>query len=86
VDDVQLVRSFESFRNLPGDRQRLLERDGALGDAVSKGDTLHHLHDESLETVALFEAVDVRDVGMIECGESLRLTLEAGDSLAIGRE
>jgi len=58
----------------------------AIGDAVSKGGALHQFHDESPEAAALLEAVDVRDVGMIECGEGLRLTLEAGDSLLVRRE
>ena len=34
VDHACFVRGFESFGDLPGDGQRLVERDRALGDAI----------------------------------------------------
>ena len=43
VDDALLVRRFQSLGNLPRDRQRLVERDRALRDAVGQRRPLDQL-------------------------------------------
>jgi hypothetical protein len=57
-----------------------------LRDAVGQRRAFDQLHDESAGAVGLFEAVDLRDVGMIQYSERLRLALEARQPLGIARE
>ena len=47
---------------------------------------LDEFHHQRTHTVRFFEAVDVRDVRMIERGERLRLACEPGESVGIARE
>ena len=71
VDDAVLVRLLERLRDLERDAGGLLHRDGAALDAVGErvaGDQLHHQRGGAL---ALLEAVDRRDVRMVERGEHL---------------
>ena len=47
---------------------------------------LDQFHHERVHAAAIFEAVDLRDVGMVQRGERLRLALEPGEPLGILRE
>ena len=76
--DPLLVRGLERLRNLLRDRQRLIDRDGALCDALREIVALDQFHHEGGDAPALFEAVDRGDVGMIQRGEDFRLALETG--------
>ena len=69
MDDALFVRRFQRFGNLPGDRQCLVERDRPLRDAVGERRAFDQLHHESADAVRPFEAIDLRDVGMIQRGE-----------------
>ena len=86
MDDVVLVRRVECVGNLSRDVQRLVERNRALGDAIRERRTVHQFHDERAYAIGLFEAVDRRDIGMVERGEDVRLTLEARQSVGVQRE
>ena len=86
MDDALLVRGFEGFGNLLRDRQRLVDRNRSLRDPVRERRPLDQLHDERLHAVRLLEAVDVRDVRMIERGEDLRLAFEPRQAIRIGGE
>jgi hypothetical protein len=77
MDDPLFVRRFERFGNLPRDRQRLGQRDGAAREPLRQVLALDQFHDERDRAVALFEAVNRADVGMIQRGEHLRLAPEA---------
>ena len=44
---------------------------------------LHQLHHQGERAVALLDTVDLRDVGMVECRQRLRLALEARPPLGI---
>ena len=48
------------------DRQRLVERNRAARDALRQILALDEFHDEGADAAGFFEAVDVRDVGMIQ--------------------
>jgi len=80
VDDAVFVRVLQGVGNLPGDRQRFVERDRPLCDPVRQCRTFDEFHDERL---ALRKPVDRRDVRMIERGEHLCFTLEARKPLGI---
>ena len=73
MDDALVVRGFEAVGDLPGDLERLVERNRALLDPLGQRRALDQLHDER----AVLDAVDRGDVRMVEGGEHLRLAREA---------
>jgi hypothetical protein len=86
VDDPVLVRGLERLGDLPRYRERLVQRNDARRDSLGECRPLHQLHDERISGIRVLDAVDVRDVGVVQRGEHLRLALEAGESLWIGRD
>ena len=76
MDDPLLVRRFERLGDLLRDGQRFVERDRAARDALRQILALDELHHERLDAAAFFEAVDVRDVRMIQRREHLRFARE----------
>src|SRR5262249_10154674 len=62
------------------------DRDRSMLDAIREGRPLDQLHHERTNTVRLFEAVDVGDVGMVQCGERSGFPLEPGDAFRIRRK
>ena len=80
MHDAVLVRRFERFGNLTGNRQRFVNRDRSLRDAVCQRRAVDELEHEG----PLFEAVDLRDVRMVERRQHLRLALKARDAIGIG--
>ena len=85
MDDPLFMSRFEGFGDLLGDRQRVIDGDRPLRDAVGKRRPLDQLHDQSGGAVRSFQAIDRRDVGMIERSENFRLALEACQPLRIRR-
>ena len=77
VDDALFMRRFEGFGDLPGDGQCFVDGKRPLRDAVGQRRALDQLHHEGADAVRPFEAIDLRDVGMVQRGERLRLTLES---------
>ena len=68
------------------DRQRLIQRDRSRGDSVGEGRPSDQLQDERLGVVALLDAVDLRDVGVVQAGEHLRFPLEPREAIRVSRE
>ncbi len=66
VNDLRAVRRFERRGNLHCDVQRLIRRDRAFGDAIRQGRALDQFHDDGSCAVALLQAENLRDVGVIE--------------------
>ena len=83
MDDAGLVRGFERLGHLLRDRQRLVDRDGAARDALREILALDQLHHERADAGRLFDAVQLRDVRMIERGERLRLALEPHEAIGV---
>ena len=83
MDDALLVRGFQCFGNLLGDRQRLIDWNRPLRDAVGQRRSFDQLHDERLHAIRLLKAVDVRDVRMIQRGEDLCFALEPSQSVRV---
>src|SRR6266545_6263468 len=71
MDDALLVRGFERLRHLPCNGQRLIDRHRATRDPLRQILALDEFHDERADAFCLFEAVDVRNVRMVESGERL---------------
>ena len=66
VDNPLFVRGFKCLGDLSHDGQRFLERDRAAGDPLRKIVALDEFHDERADPSAFFEAMDVRDVRVIQ--------------------
>ena len=86
VDDALLVCRFEGVGNLLRHRQRFIDWNRPLRDAVGKRRSLDQLQDEGVHAGGLFEAVNGGDVRMVEGGQDLRFAAEAGKSIGIARE
>jgi hypothetical protein len=77
---------LEGFGDLPGDRQRFVQGDGAAGDPLGERLSLDQLHGEEAPPLRLLDPVDRRDVGMVERRQQLRLAPETGETLGVGGE
>ena len=66
MNDSLLVRGFERIGNLRRDRERLGEGDRTQGDAVSERRSFDEFHHERRRTLGSFQAVDGRDVEMVQ--------------------
>ena len=66
MDDSLLVRRFKRLGDLLRDRQRLVDGNGPLRDPIGERRAFDQLHDQRVRAVGILEAMDLRDVGMIE--------------------
>ena len=91
MDDARLVRGFERLGDLPGDGERLLERQAGSGgpraaDQRVERVALDQLHGERARGGGVFEAEDLRDVRVVEGREDPRLALEAREPIRVLRK
>ena len=83
MNDALLVRRFERLGDLPGDRQRFVERDRPCAmRSASVGPSTSSIT-SALDAVGVLQAVDRRDVRMIQRGQDFRLALEPREPLGI---
>src|SRR4030095_11559038 len=86
MNDAFLVRGIERICDLARDGQRALGPDASgLNDRV-EGLAGYQLHDERRDLRELFEAVHLRDVGMVERREQTRFALEPRAALRTAGE
>ena len=86
MNHTGFVGGLQRLGNLLGDGQGFVERDRPLRDPVSESRPLHQLQDQRPRAFGFLDAVDGRDVGVVEAGEDLRLPLEPGESIRISGE
>src|SRR5262245_55257340 len=86
MNDPLLMSSFESLRNLPCDRECLIDGNRSASDPLRQILAIDQFHDERLDAITLLQAVDVGDVRMIEGREDLRFSPESSKSVGIRRE
>jgi hypothetical protein len=86
MDDSLLVRRFEGLRDLLGDWQRFVDWNCAARNPLRQILTFDEFHHERANASTFLEAVDVRDVRVVERREDLRFSLEAGEPIGIGGE
>ena len=86
MDNPQFVRGFERLSDLLRDRERLIEWNRAARDALREIVALDEFHDEGGHAPAFFQAVDSRDVRVIQRREGLGFTLEAREPIRVVRE
>ena len=78
VDHAVAVRLAQRVRHRYRHLQDLAYLHGALAQSLAQGGALHVLHDDDVLPVALLQAIDHRDVGMIEGGRQASLAQQAG--------
>jgi hypothetical protein len=87
MDDARLVGRLERVDDLAGDRDRIGDRQGAARfEHLGERDAGNQFHDQGTHVTGVLDAVDMRDVGMVEGGECLRLALEASEAIGVTRE
>jgi len=86
MNDSLLVRRFERLRDLSRDRERFIDRNRASRDPLGKILALDEFHHQPGDVPAFLEAVDVRDVRMIQRGQRLRFARESREAVRIMRE
>ncbi len=86
MDDAFLMRSLQGLCNLLRDPKGLINRDRSSRNPLLQRLAVDQLQHQELWSIRLLEAVDRRDLGVIERSENVRLALEPGDSLRIVRE
>src|SRR5262245_11407816 len=77
------MRSLQGIDDLSGDAQRLLHPNGARGNAISERQSLDELHRKRRTALPSIDAVDLRDVRMIERGQYFRLSLKSCEAASI---
>ena len=80
-DDTLLMRRLEGFSDLLGNRQRLVYGNRPLRDPIRQRRPLNQLQDERPRPLGFLDAVDLRDVGMVETGQYLRLSLKPSEAI-----
>ena len=85
MNHALLVRRFERLGNLLRDRQCLVNRNRALRNSVGERWPFDQLHYEPGHTIAFLQAVDDRDVGMIQRREDFGFALEPHQPLCVCR-
>ena len=83
VDDACFMRGFESFGDLLGDGERLVEWDQPLLDPIRERWPFNKFEDERPRVTGLLKPVDRPDVGMVERGQYLRFALETGQPVGV---
>ena len=78
MDDSVLVRGLQRLGDLRRDRQRLVERHRARRNSIRERRPFHELQHERGDAVGVFEAVNGRDVRMVERCEEFALRAETG--------
>jgi hypothetical protein len=85
MDDAQFVGGLEGVGNLSRDVDGLVDRERGVLEALGERRSFDQLEDERLNAAGLREAVNARNVRVIEGGEHLRLTLESRQSIRLAR-
>jgi len=86
VDDPLLVRRFERLGDLLRNPQGVGDRHRTLRQTACQSRAVNELEDEGSTAAAVFESVDLRDVGMIERSKDLRLASKSAEPLGVGDE
>src|SRR5262245_22484397 len=86
MDDALPVRRLQCVGDLFCDYQGFVSRQWTTHQAIGERRPLDQLHDDGRGPVGFFEAVDVRDVLVIERREELGFPLEAREAIMVGRE
>ncbi len=84
MHDSLRVGSFECFGDLSRKGKRFVDRHRSRGDTIGEGESVHEFEHEGPGSVRFLEAMNRRDVVVIERRQDLRFPLESGEALRIG--
>ena len=83
MDDPRRMRRIERVGDLNGKRQEQIGFQWTSGDAVLQHYAIQILHGDEGLPIVLADVVDRADVGMVQCGCSLRFAPEAAQGLRV---
>ena len=86
MNDPLFVCRLQGFRDLPGDRQGLVDRNGALRDAVGERRPLDELHHERTDAARFLETMNVGDICVVQRGERVRFARKPRQPIGITGE
>src|SRR3954463_9620864 len=86
MDDAAIVRGLERIDELPGNRERIVERERAALDPFRERLALNQFEDEREHPARVVGAVDRGDVWMIERGQQFGFPLKPGDPAGVAGE
>ena len=66
MDDASLVRGLECIGDLASHRKRFIERNRPTRDTVGERRTVNQFQHERLRTIGILDAMNLRDVWMIQ--------------------
>jgi len=82
MSDAQLVRRFERLCDLLGNRQRLVEWNGSLGEAIREPRPSTNSMTKRRRAGRIVDAIDVGDVGMVQ----RNVVTSAEDAIRVGQD
>ena len=83
MHDAFLVRRLERLGDLPRDDQRLLDRQAPFCDTFGQRRPFDQFHHQREGPARRFQAMDVRDVWMVQHRQDFSFTPESGEPLHI---
>ena len=86
MDDALLMRGLQHFGDLLGNRERLIDGDRPTRDPFVQALAVHEFEHEELRAVGFVDAMNLRDVHMIQRGKDLCFAPEACQAFRIVRE
>jgi len=86
MDHAGVVRGLEPLGDLAADIHRFLDRKRSASNAIFERLPRHELQHQEASVLGLVDAVDLRDVGMVQSSDRLGLALEPSQPLVILRE
>ena len=84
MDDAGFVRGVERIGNLARVAKRLVDANGPTRDPIGERLAVDELENQRRRAGVIVDAVNRRDIGMIERREHARLTLEAHQAVGVG--
>ena len=83
MDDALVVSRFEPFGHLTEEGKSLFDGKRMARDSIRQRFAFDELHDEKARARDLLEAMESRDVGMVQRREQARLPLESGKTIGV---
>ena len=83
MNDPTLVRRFERFSDLHGDRQRLVQWEAPLSESVGERGAVDQLEDRAPVRRRFLEPVDRGDIGVVQQRQNLGFPFEARKAIGI---
>ncbi|MEO6236337.1 MAG: hypothetical protein ABIQ52_05015 [Vicinamibacterales bacterium] len=80
------MSGLQRVSDLAGDGQGCIQRDGSLRDPIRERGPVNELQHERAYAAGLFEAVNMRDMRMVEGGEYFRFAREPREPFGVARE